>query len=59
MWTEQQKPILSLGKDLKAHGESVACSFVEDSTDFGGLSKKITISLLSKEITALRYHMVI
>lgn len=54
MWTEQQKPILSLGKDLKAHGDSAACSFYEDSTDFGGLSKSITISFLSIEITNLR-----
>lgn len=59
MWTEQQKPILSLGKDLKAQGESAACSFVEDSTDFEGLSKRITISFLPKEITAIIYNMII
>lgn len=39
MWTVQQKLILSIGKDLKAHGESAAGSFYEDSTAFGGLSK--------------------
>lgn len=39
MWTEPQKPILSLGKDLKATGESAACSFYEDSTDFGVYQK--------------------
>ena len=59
MWTVQQKPILSLGKDLKAHGESAACSFYEDSTDFGGFSKSITISFLSKELADLRYSMII
>lgn len=59
MWTVQQKLILSLGKDLKAHGESAAGSFYEDSTAFGGLSKIITISFLSKGRADLKYTMII
>lgn len=35
MWTVQQKPLLSLGKDLRAHGESAASPFMRTAQTLG------------------------
>jgi hypothetical protein len=45
------KNILSLGKDLKAHIESIVCAFHKDIIEFEHFSKNIAISFFSKVIT--------